>query len=183
MSKRTPRTYTTNTGRVLTDRDIEALAAEAERGYDVSGLRRRVGRPRIGSAPAIVVPVRMHRPFRGAVEGFAEDEETSVSELVRDALSAYLATALTPVQYRTSTGRVIGDQEFEALADEAERGYDIETFSVRPKRRVGERAEVVPVRMPPELKLAAERRAQAEETSLSELVRKALQLRMAAAAH
>lgn len=40
-----PRTYRTKTGRVLTDADIEALAAEAERGYDVSHLHPRKGLP------------------------------------------------------------------------------------------------------------------------------------------
>jgi len=33
--------YRTKTGRILTNEDIEALADEAERGYDVSELRRR----------------------------------------------------------------------------------------------------------------------------------------------
>jgi hypothetical protein len=36
--------YVTKSGRVLTDEDIEALADEAERGYDVSNLKcRRCG--------------------------------------------------------------------------------------------------------------------------------------------
>lgn len=35
------RTYRTKSGRVLTDADIEALADEAERGYDVSHLKAR----------------------------------------------------------------------------------------------------------------------------------------------
>lgn len=30
--------YKTKTGRLLTDADVDALAVEAERGYDVSGL-------------------------------------------------------------------------------------------------------------------------------------------------
>jgi hypothetical protein len=34
-----PRTYRTRSGRVLTDADIEALAEEADRGYDVEKLR------------------------------------------------------------------------------------------------------------------------------------------------
>jgi len=33
--------YTTSTGKVLTDADIQALADEAERGYDVEHLRQR----------------------------------------------------------------------------------------------------------------------------------------------
>lgn len=34
--------YQTKTGRILTDEDIEALADEAERGYDVSHLHEHV---------------------------------------------------------------------------------------------------------------------------------------------
>lgn len=34
-------TYRTRTGKVLTDADIEALADEAERGYDIEGLKAR----------------------------------------------------------------------------------------------------------------------------------------------
>lgn len=37
-----PRTYVTKSGRVLTDADIEALADEAERGYDVTSIRPRL---------------------------------------------------------------------------------------------------------------------------------------------
>lgn len=34
-----PKTYRTKTGKVLTDADIEAMADEAERGYDVEQLK------------------------------------------------------------------------------------------------------------------------------------------------
>jgi hypothetical protein len=36
-----PGTYRTKTGRILTDEDLEALADEAERGYDPESLKRR----------------------------------------------------------------------------------------------------------------------------------------------
>ena len=36
-----PRTYRTKSGKILTDEDIEALADEAERGYDITKLRER----------------------------------------------------------------------------------------------------------------------------------------------
>ena len=42
----------------LTDEVIERMAAEAEAGLDVTKLRRRPGRPRMGSAPAEPLPVR-----------------------------------------------------------------------------------------------------------------------------
>ena len=52
-----PKTYTTKTGKVLTDADIKQLADEAERGYDVEALKsRRRGRPMLGSAPSEVAP-------------------------------------------------------------------------------------------------------------------------------
>ena len=80
-----PETYRTKTGRVLTDSDIQALADEAERGYDVEPLAKRPGRPRMGSAPAVVVPVRLHADLLAAVKARAAAESTSLSELVRDA--------------------------------------------------------------------------------------------------
>jgi type I restriction enzyme R subunit len=173
-----PRTYRTKTGRVLTDADMQALADEAEPGYDVDHLVKKPGRPRIGSTPAVVVPVRLHAELHGAVKALAEAEQTSVSELVRDALRDYLATPATPGALRTASGRVLSDADLRALADEAEGGYDVTALRARPSRRRGERAEVVPVRMPPELKAEAERRAEAESTSLSEIVRTALRVRL-----
>jgi hypothetical protein len=86
-----PCTYRTKTGRILTDADIQALADEAERGYPTEKLARRRGRPRMGSAPAVVVPVRLHADFHAAMRAQATVESTSLSELVRDALRAYLA--------------------------------------------------------------------------------------------
>jgi len=86
--------FTTKTGRVLSDADIEALADEAERGYDVQDLkRRRRGRPLLGSAPAEVVPVRLDPALKQAVEDRARDSDTSVSEIIREALRRFLDVA------------------------------------------------------------------------------------------
>lgn len=86
--------YTTKTGRVLNDVEIEALADEAERGYDVEDLkRRRRGRPLLGSAPAEVVPVRLDPELKQAVEDKARDTDTSVSEIIREALRRFLDVA------------------------------------------------------------------------------------------
>jgi type I restriction enzyme R subunit len=178
MSESSRHTYRTKTGRVLTDADFEALATEAEKGYDVSDLPRRPGRPLIGSSPAIVVPIRMHADLLAATQALAEAEETSVSELVRDAVGAYLSTEPARLEFRTASGRVLTDADFEDLADEAERGYDTTALPRKLQRQSGVRAEVVPVRMPPELKEAVERRAEREETSVSELVREALRARI-----
>ncbi|MGH9224478.1 MAG: EcoAI/FtnUII family type I restriction enzme subunit R [Acidimicrobiales bacterium] len=173
-----PRTYRTKTGRVLTDVDIDALADEAERGYDVEHLAKRPGRPRIGSAPAVVVPVRLHADLHNAAKALAEAERTSLSELVREALRDYLGSTAGSTSLRTTSGRVITDAEVRALADEAEGGFDVTALPSRPSRRAGERAEVVPVRMPPELKAEIEQRADAEKTSVSEVVRAALRSRL-----
>jgi uncharacterized protein (DUF4415 family) len=89
-----PKTYTTKTGKVLTDAEIEAMAAEAERGYDVQALKsRRRGRPMLGSAPSEVVPVRLDPDLRQAVEARAKAEHTTTSEIIRDALRRFLDVA------------------------------------------------------------------------------------------
>lgn len=60
--------YRTKAGREVTDAEIEAIADEVERGdYELDHLRSRRGRPRIGKAPAEVVPVRLDPDLRGAV--------------------------------------------------------------------------------------------------------------------
>ncbi len=87
-------TYRTNTGKVLTDEDIEALADEVERGHDVELLkRRRRGRPMLGTAPAEVVPVRLDPDLKRAVEARADAEQTSTSEIIREALRRFLDVA------------------------------------------------------------------------------------------
>lgn len=89
-----PKTYLTKTGKVLTDADIEVLADEAERGYDVEVLKaRRRGRPMLGSAPAEVVPVRLDPDLRKAVEVRAEADHTTPSEIIRQALRRFLDVA------------------------------------------------------------------------------------------
>lgn len=166
--------YRTKSGRVLTEGELDELVVEAERGYDVDELARRPGRPRLGSAPAVVVPVRLHAELHSAVKLRASAESTSVSDLVRRALAAYLdSEPPTLAVERTRSGRVLGDSEFDALASEAEAGYDPEVLRSRPARSRA-RAEVVPVRLPPELKTAVEHRAEIGATSVSEIIRSAL---------
>jgi uncharacterized protein (DUF4415 family) len=89
-----PRTYKTKTGRVLTDADIETIADEAERGYDVEMLKaRRRGRPMLGSGPSEVVPVRLDPDLKQAVEARAQADQTSTSEIIRQALRSFLDVA------------------------------------------------------------------------------------------
>lgn len=80
---------------------------------------------------------------------------------------------------KTKTGRTVTDADLDALATEVETtDYDIEDLKER--RRPGRPAigsgpaEVVPVRIDPELRKALEARAQADDTNTSAVIREAL---------
>jgi hypothetical protein len=77
----------------VTDELVERLAAEAEDGYDVSALRRRGGRRPLGSAAAAVVPVRLDPELKAALTARAESEAVTASEVIRQALRAWLHVA------------------------------------------------------------------------------------------
>jgi hypothetical protein len=74
----------------LTEEVLEALAKKAEEGLDVSKLRRRPGRPAMGSAPADSFPVRLDPELRKALDERAAAEDTTASDVVREALRRYL---------------------------------------------------------------------------------------------
>jgi len=80
--------------------------------------------------------------------------------------------------HRTRTGRTLTDEEIETLADEvAEKDYDVEVLKKRRRGRppMGSGpADVVPVRIDPELRAAIEARAEAEHATMSEIIREAL---------
>jgi len=81
----------TKSGNPVTDEMIEGLAAEAERGYDVDDImRRRGGRPLMGSAAAGVESVRLDPELREALRERAEQEGRTNSDVIRDALRRYL---------------------------------------------------------------------------------------------
>jgi uncharacterized protein (DUF4415 family) len=83
-------------GRPITDQDIENLAAEAEAGYDVEtpiARRNKRGRPTLGNAPASVESVRLDPELRRQLLDRAEAEGTTTSELIREALRRYLRAA------------------------------------------------------------------------------------------
>lgn len=89
------KTYTTRSGKTLTDVDIERLGDEATTtGYDLAVFkRRRRGRPLIGTAPAEVVPVRLDPELRAAVEARATADQQTTSEVIREALRRFLDVA------------------------------------------------------------------------------------------
>lgn len=74
----------------LTDETLDRMAEEAEAGLDVTKLRRRPGRPAMGSGPAETLPVRLDPELRRAVDERAESEHTTASGVVREALRRYL---------------------------------------------------------------------------------------------
>ena len=88
------KTYKTKTGKIVTGADIEAMADEAERGYDAETLKsRRRGRPTLGVGPAEVVPVRLDPDLKRAVEDRALADHTTTSEIIREALRRFLEVA------------------------------------------------------------------------------------------
>jgi uncharacterized protein (DUF4415 family) len=78
-------------GTPITDEMIEAMADEAERGYDVEELRRRRGgRPALGSSPSTVESVRLDPELKRDLLLRAAAKGVSVSEAIREALRQYV---------------------------------------------------------------------------------------------
>lgn len=73
----------------LTEEVLDLMAEDAEAGLDVTRLRRRPGRPAVGSAPAETLPVRLDPEPRHALHERAADD-TTVSKVVREAPRRYL---------------------------------------------------------------------------------------------
>jgi len=79
-------------GTPISDEMIEAMADEAERGYDVEEILRRSrgGRPPMGSAAASVESVRLDPELKRDLLLRAAEEHISVSEAIRRAIGQYL---------------------------------------------------------------------------------------------
>ncbi len=80
--------------------------------------------------------------------------------------------------HRTRSGRTLTDEDLEALATEvAEKDYDVDVLKTRRRGRppMGSGpADVVPVRIDPELLAAIESRAKADHATTSEIIREAI---------
>lgn len=83
----------TSGGVPVTDELVQRLGEEADAGYDVAVLRRRGGRRPLGSGPADVVPVRLDPELRAALAARADADHTSTSDVIRQALRAWLEVA------------------------------------------------------------------------------------------
>jgi len=83
-----------------------------------------------------------------------------------------------PKTRRTRTGREITDEDVDRLATEVEdTDYDVEGLKTRRRGRpaMGSGpADVVPVRIDPELRAAIESRAETDHTTTSEIIREAI---------
>jgi hypothetical protein len=81
----------TASGKPITDELVEQLADKAEAGYDVDEtLRRRGGRPPIGSGAASVESVRLDPELHRALAQRAERDHETTSSVIRKALRKYL---------------------------------------------------------------------------------------------
>jgi len=80
-------------GKPVTDEQIQHLADKAEAGYDTTALRRKGGRRPIGSAAARVIPVRLDPDLEKALKARARADHANTSEVIRDALRAWLRSA------------------------------------------------------------------------------------------
>ena len=80
-------------------------------------------------------------------------------------------------EYRTKRGTKLSDGDIERLARDAAREVDVAELKTRRRGRpaMGSGpAEVVPVRLDPDLKRAVESRAEAEHSTTSAVIREAL---------
>jgi hypothetical protein len=78
-------------GEPITDQLVEKLSKEAEEGFDVDEiLRRRRGRPAIGSGPATVESFRIDPELGEALKSRAESDGEAASAVIRKALRQYL---------------------------------------------------------------------------------------------
>lgn len=81
----------TKSGQPITDELIAELADKAETGYDVDEmLRRRGGRPPMGSSAASVESVRLDPELSEALRKQAQKEGRTNSDVIREALRKYL---------------------------------------------------------------------------------------------
>jgi len=77
---------------MVSEKQIQKWADEAEAGYDVAELKRRGrGRPGRGAEPMQVVAVRLTTEELQALDAAAERQDLTRSEAIRAALAHYAA--------------------------------------------------------------------------------------------
>ena len=87
------RVYRMINGEILTDADFERMSDEfATRDFDLSKFTRLPGRPLMGKAVAEVVPVRIEPSVVKSIDRRAKKEGTTRSDIIRQAITNYLAS-------------------------------------------------------------------------------------------
>jgi hypothetical protein len=121
-------TVKTISGRVLTESDIDRLAAEAERGLDLASWKPRRGRPPLGATAgrhspriALRVPEDLHR----RVAERATKEGRSMSEVVRDLLEGY-----APLVPGSGNGNSIRREAGMVVDDERSRRFEAAMYDL-----------------------------------------------------
>ena len=90
--KKRQKTYRLKSGVVVTDLDIQRMADDvATRDFDLSKFTRLPGRPLMGKAVAEVVPVRIEPSIVKLIDRRAKKEGTTRSDIIRQAITNYLA--------------------------------------------------------------------------------------------
>jgi Ribbon-helix-helix protein, copG family. len=83
----------TKNGRVVTDADLDRMAADAEAGYDLSTWKRRAGRPSLSGtntgAHSPRITTRVPEELRARVASRASSEGKSVGAVMRSLLEGY----------------------------------------------------------------------------------------------
>jgi hypothetical protein len=79
-------------GTPITEEMVEAMADEAEQGYDLDAVRsaRQGGRPPLGASAASVESVRLDPELKRDLLLRAAQDGTSMSEVIRKALREYV---------------------------------------------------------------------------------------------
>ena len=91
--KKRQKTYRLKSGIVVNDSDIQRMADEfATRDFDLSKFTRLPGRPLMGKAVAEVVPVRIEPSIVKSIDRRAKKEGTTRSDIIRQAITNYLAS-------------------------------------------------------------------------------------------
>ena len=91
--KKRQKTYRLKSGIVVNDSDIRRMADDvATRDFDLSKFTRLPGRPLMGKAVAEVVPVRIEPSVVKSIDRRAKKEGTTRSDIIRQAITNYLAS-------------------------------------------------------------------------------------------
>lgn len=107
----------------ITHAEVEALADEAERGYDLADLiarRGKRGRPTLGGAgPSTVESVRLDPELNEQIAARAEQDGVTTFDVIREALRRYLHASCAPPRWRAHLAAAMRPRAAAPLVDAA----------------------------------------------------------------